>query len=272
MRLAHVSDLHLSPPGREDRAKGLTSHDVATAIADDLAMISDGLDLVVVSGDLTEEADPESFAAFERIFSRIELPIAVVPGNHDGPLGMRNYARQSSVLAGWDISNRIVEIAGTNLLGLDTCVENMIQGAVSSNEIAMVGDEIARESNRRLIVVMHHPPLLLGLETFDGFCQIKGGSKLLDVLVSGGRETLVLSGHVHRPYAAREGKLSCFVAGSMIAPYDSPLPFGDQPIRSAPLQDFYFIHDIGPGGRHVVTPQRVRSLASLGAAGLGSQL
>ena len=72
MRLAHVSDLHILPPGSEDGAGGATSHDKAAAIADDLAAVSAGLDLVVVSGDLTEEADGASFDSFVRIFSRIE--------------------------------------------------------------------------------------------------------------------------------------------------------------------------------------------------------
>jgi 3',5'-cyclic AMP phosphodiesterase CpdA len=263
MKLAHISDLHILPPGRETAANGLTSQGVATAIADDLIAISEGLDLVVVSGDLTDEADAESFAIFERIFSRIALPVVVVPGNHDGPSGMREYLRTSPVLAGWDISNRVIEIGGTRILGLDTCIDNLTQGALDAEAIALTEEELARTCDSRLIVVMHHPPLILGLETFDGFCRIARGDDLLGILGAADRDILVLSGHVHRPYTARAGNLSCFVAGSMIAPYDSHLPFGDHPIRPAPPQDFYFIHDIARGGRHVVTPQRVRGLASV---------
>lgn len=257
MRLAHVSDLHILPPGSEAEAQRPTSWDMATAIADDLVSISGGLDLVVVSGDLTEKADAASFATFERIFSRIDLPIVVVPGNHDGPSGMLDYVQQSSVLANWDISNRAVEIGGVRFLGLNTCVDNLTQGAIDADALTLVEAEIARQSDARLIVVMHHPPLLLGLDTFDGFCEIERGGELLRLLTTADQDILVLSGHVHRPFMARKGNLTCFVAGSMIAPYDSALPFGDDPIRPAALQDFYYIHDIDPGGHHVVTPQRV---------------
>lgn len=262
MRLAHISDLHLLPAGREHDLDGPGSHDIASAIVEDLVAISAGLDLVVVSGDLTDKADASSFEAFERLFSRVGLPVVVVPGNHDGPTGMRDYLGKSPLLAGWDISNRVLEIAGTKILGLDTCVDDLTQGAVTSEAIALVADEIARDRDSQLIVVMHHPPLLIGLETFDGFCRIERGAELLDVMTSAGRDVVVLSGHVHRPFFAREGTLSCYVAGSMIAPYDSPVPFGKHPIRPAPLQDFYFIHDIGQGGRHVVTPQRVAGIAA----------
>lgn len=261
MKLAHVSDLHLQPPGAESGIIGPTSHDIASAIVDDLIAIARGLDLIVVSGDLTEKADAASFIAFERMFSRIGIPIVVVPGNHDGPTAMRNYARQSSFLAHWDISKRAVEIGGMRLLGLDTCLENLTSGALGVDALALVETEIARQSEAPLILVMHHPPLLLGLKTFDGFCELDRGDELLRILKKTKKDILILSGHVHRPYSARKWNLSCHVAGSMVAPYDSALPFGDDPIRPAALQDFYFIHEIDAGGRHVVTPQRVRILA-----------
>ena len=173
------------------------------------------------------------------------MPILLVPGNHDGPSGLHEYARRSSPFAGWDISNRVVEVAGTRFLGLDTCVENLTQGALGPDAVALVEREVAQQGDCRLVVVMHHPPLLLGLDTFDGFSQISRGDEVIRILKSASQDIVVLSGHVHRPYTAREGNVTCFVAGSMTAPYDSPLPFGDHPIRPAPPQDFYFIHDIG---------------------------
>lgn len=260
MKLAHVSDLHLMPETRDARDHNPSALDVANAIADDLSAISQGLDLVVVSGDLTERADAESFAAFEQIFGRIGLPVIVVPGNHDGPAGMLDYVAASTQLADWHLSNRVVEIGGVRFLGLNTSVEGLTQGALDDKALALVEEELGRDSGQRLVVVMHHPPLVLGLQQFDGFAEIERGDELLGIITACAQEVIVLSGHVHRPYSARSGQLSCFVAGSMIAPFDSARPFGADPIRPASLQDFYYVHDIEPGGCHVVTPQRVRGL------------
>ena len=107
---------------------------------------------------------------------------------------------------------------------------------------------------------MHHPPLVLGLERFDSFCRLDGRRKFLGIAAAAEQRVTVVSGHVHRPYFAQDRNIVCFVAGSMVAPYDSALPFGDLPIRPTTLQDFYYVHDIGPEGHHVVTPQRVRGL------------
>lgn len=260
MRLAHVSDLHLLPPGGISPGKGTSPEDLARAVADDLASISAGIDLVVISGDLTEKADAASFGAFEEIFAAIGLPVVIVPGNHDGPAGFHGYAQTSRTFAGWNITNRTVDIAEFRFLGLDTCIERTTEGALDDAGLALVEQELARDSDSRLVIVMHHPPLVLGLAQFDGFCRLENGERLLQMLQSASSPTIVLSGHVHRPYTARQGNISCFVAGSMIAPYDSPLPFGETPIRPAEMQDFYYIHDLGTDGRHIVTPQRVRGL------------
>ncbi len=261
MRFAHVSDLHLEMNVSASPDHGLTSHEVTEAIAHDLISISEALDLVVVSGDLTENADAEAFATFERMFDDIGLPLIVVPGNHDGPAGMHDYSAFSDKFASWDITNRVVEIAGARFLGLNTCIEDVTEGAIDDEGLTLLADEIARNHDGNLVIVMHHPPLVLGLQQFDGFCHLDGRERLMEILGGARDQVIILSGHVHRPYVAVEGRITCHVAGSFFAPYDSALPFGDLPIRPTTLQDFYFIHDLDPGRRHLVTVQRVRGLA-----------
>ena len=261
MRFAHVSDLHLGLKA-DPANKGQTPRSVAAAIAGDLAEIAEALDLVVVSGDLTEHADPAAFLEFEQLFGAVGLPIIVVPGNHDGPAGMQSYAASSDTFSAWNISNRVVEFAGVRFLGLNSCLEGRTEGALEDEGLALLAEEVAQDLPGRLVIVMHHPPLLLGLQVFDSFCRLGSRDRLMDILGRANRPVTILSGHVHRPYTATQGNIACFVAGSPVAPYDSPLPFGDHPIRPAALQDFYYIHDFGSDGRHVVTPQRVRGLAA----------
>ncbi|MXQ09853.1 hypothetical protein GQ651_18560 [Alphaproteobacteria bacterium GH1-50] len=258
MRLAHVSDLHLVE--HEDGA-GASPLAVARAIAEDIAAIRDALDLVVVSGDLTDRAEPAAFAAFEDIFAAIGLPLITIPGNHDGPAGMHAYTATSDRFAGWHITNRVVEHGALRFLGLDSCLQDTTEGALDQDALDILEAEVTRRDAPPLVIVMHHPPLLLGLKRFDGFCELEGHDRLMGILRAADAPITVLSGHVHRPYTVQEGRITCHVAGSMVAPYDSPLPFGDSPIRPTTPQDFYYIHDIEPGGAHVVTPQRVRGLA-----------
>lgn len=260
MRFAHISDLHLLTPESVSTKEGANAQIVAEAIARDLARIAASLDLVVVSGDLTDRAEPAAFAIFEELFGEIGLPVVTVPGNHDGPAGMRAYSASSKRFCDWNITNRVIEFGGSRFLGLDTCIEATTEGEIGEAGLDLLEAEVAQQASSQLVVVMHHPPLLLGLKTFDSFCQLKGRERLLEILSAAQQQVIVLSGHVHRPYSVLKCNVACFVAGSMAAPYDSELPFGDLPIRPATLQDFYYIHDISPDGAHIVTPQRVLGL------------
>ena len=72
VRLAHLSDVHF----------GKIAH---PGIVD--ALVAEvngaGLDLVVVSGDLTQRARSAEFEAARRMLDAFEPPTLVVPGNHD---------------------------------------------------------------------------------------------------------------------------------------------------------------------------------------------
>ena len=138
MKLAHISDLHLLPDASNSAQQKPSSTDVASAIANDLAAIAKGLDLVVVSGDIAEHADAESFANFEQLFAGIVLPVVIVPGNHDGPAGILDYVASSLLFADWHLTNRLIEIGGIRFLGLNTSVEALTQGALDDEALSLV--------------------------------------------------------------------------------------------------------------------------------------
>src|SRR5438309_4295198 len=72
--VVHLSDLHF---GRTDPAL------IEPLLA---ALRTIRPTVVVVSGDLTQRAREEEFEQARDFLSRIEVPLVVVPGNHDVPL------------------------------------------------------------------------------------------------------------------------------------------------------------------------------------------
>jgi 3',5'-cyclic AMP phosphodiesterase CpdA len=71
-RLAHLSDIHFGKIAHERVVPALVEE------AND-----EGLDLVVISGDLTQRARTHEFEAAKRMIDAFEAPVLVVPGNHD---------------------------------------------------------------------------------------------------------------------------------------------------------------------------------------------
>ncbi len=254
MRFAHVSDLHLCHG--PDADTGLSAHafSVAEAMARDLARIREALDFVVVSGDLTDDAHPASFAAFERLFRPVGLPVVTIPGNHDGPAA---YVQEASraFLANCDITGRAVEMGEILVLGLNTCLENKTIGAISQEDTDLVANKLAMPGAKRAVVVMHHPPFPPGLRDFDEIAELLGAPEFATQLASASNPPVILSGHVHRAYQARYNGVTCFVAGSPAMPFTSDLPFGNSPIRPSIEECRYFVHSLNADGRHVVTSQ-----------------
>lgn len=71
-RIAHVSDIHFGAIGDERVVDALVE---AVNAAD--------VDVVCVSGDLTQRARHREFAAAKEMLARFDAPVIVVPGNHD---------------------------------------------------------------------------------------------------------------------------------------------------------------------------------------------
>src|SRR6188474_2365337 len=73
MRLAHLSDLHF---GHHDAT-------VAAALAPELN--AQKLDLVVISGDFTQDGEEDEFQTARAFIDTLDAPVFAVPGNHDVP-------------------------------------------------------------------------------------------------------------------------------------------------------------------------------------------
>lgn len=228
----------------------------AEAIARDLARISGILDFIVLSGDVTDDAHPESFRAFEELFAPIAAPIFTIPGNHDGPAA---YFREagSGFLAERDITGRVVDLGGLRLLGLNTSVEEETTGALTARELDLAARELASDGHGQLVIVMHHPPFAPGLREFDDIARLDGAEEFAHLVRGARRAPIVLCGHVHRVYQATWNGAACFIAGSPALPFTSELPYGDRPIHPSDEQCAYFVHAIDGAGTHVVTPQPI---------------
>lgn len=257
MRFAHISDLHLQQGPDADKTAGTRFQRIAEAIAADLERIAGILDFIVHTGDMTDDAHPDSFAEFERIFSNLEPRLFTIPGNHDGPGAYFEQARHG-FLARTNLAGRIIDLGGLRLLGLNTNIEGRTEGALDEEGLELARIELAREQATPLVIAMHHPPFQLGLDEFDEIARLEGSAKLARMVQAASQPPLILSGHVHRMYHAHWHNASCHVAGSPPLPFTSQHPFGSTPIHPSENEFRYLVHELHETGSHVVTPQPFR--------------
>jgi 3',5'-cyclic AMP phosphodiesterase CpdA len=188
--LAHVSDLHF---GR---------HDPALAEALLAALAEAAPDLVVVSGDLTQRARTEQFAAARAFLERVAAPTLVVPGNHDVPLWnpLRRFFRPRTRFGRYVTSVRMPSHADEEIavLGLDTSRRLPFKnGRVSAGQMAELHRFFAAApASATRILVTHHPLALPAGAVAEDFDAVGRSRAALDAVARSGVH-LMLSGHFH---------------------------------------------------------------------------
>ncbi len=196
MRIIQLSDVHF---GAEDApALNAATAYVATA----------GADLLMITGDLTLNGLPEEFRAAEHWLTRMPQPMLVTPGNHDTPYWnlllrtlepfkrYRRFIGQPSS-ARFDAPGLHARMINTSrgaqprldwskgAINLDlarTACEAVCEGA--ADELRMIG--------------CHHPLVEVSGSPVSG--DVHRGQAAARLFCEGGVD-LVLSGHVHKPFA-----------------------------------------------------------------------
>lgn len=183
--IAHVSDLHF---GRHDP-------DVVSGLATDIAQAQ--VDLVVVSGDLTQRARSREFAAALQFLSSLSCPFVAVPGNHDIPL-YNPLRRLGSPFSAYlrhfgDPMPRHFD-AELAVLGFNTAVGFTWKGGLVRHSQVAALREWARQAGPRLRVVFAHHPF--SVAPSGGHSLVRRSALAIQAMEMEGVD-LLLTGHHH---------------------------------------------------------------------------
>jgi 3',5'-cyclic AMP phosphodiesterase CpdA len=194
IRLFHVSDLHF---GREDKA----------ALAwFKQAVEEERPDAVICTGDLTQRARREEFAAASAYLETMPVPVTVEPGNHDLPYfnpierffnPYKRYGRLERLI------ERPLDIKNVVVVPLKTTARfqlrhNWSWGVVGRGALARTLALMKSVAPGHVkLVACHHP--LVDKQGLHSSGKTIRGREALEALAGAGADA-VLSGHVHDPF------------------------------------------------------------------------
>jgi len=186
VRLAHLTDLHF---GAEDP-------DVVAGLRADV--IAQGVDRVLVSGDLTMRARERQFRAAAGLLESLGCPWTSVPGNHDLPLDLV-WSRMVRPLAGYrrfiDAEPQpLLRTDELQVLGLSTARSYRWKGGrIDAGQVARIGSGFAGPARLR-VLMLHHPVFRPAQR--QGQAIVLGVDRALRAAAGAGVD-LVLCGHDH---------------------------------------------------------------------------
>jgi 3',5'-cyclic AMP phosphodiesterase CpdA len=194
IRLFHVSDLHF---GREDKeALAWFARTVET----------ERPDAVICTGDLTQRAKREEFAAATAYLEKMPVPVTIECGNHDLPYfnlferffrPYRRYGRLEKMI------ERPLDIKNVVVVPLKTTARfqwrhNWSWGVVGRSSLAKALELLGTIGEGHVkLVACHHP--LVDKEGLHSSAKTIRGREALEALSKAGAHA-VLSGHVHDPF------------------------------------------------------------------------
>lgn len=148
---------------------------------------------VLVKGDLTNDGEPEEFAAFDACYrGAFGDRLHVVRGNHDAYRGQHDYE-----------GTQLVDLPGVRVAMLDTAIPHSEQGTISAQQLEWL-DTVAAEADRPVIVMGHHhqwigESLGSGVRGDNYFGLRPEASDALADLVGRRRSVIAYAaGHTHR--------------------------------------------------------------------------
>ena len=179
-RILHLSDIHF----------GQVNLHVIDLIPKDI-------DLLILTGDLTQRAKRTQFNAALEFFERFNCPIFLIPGNHDVPLYnfflriFNPYRRYKKFMK--DYLSDFYENETVAVFGLWTLNPLTVQsGKLYSKQLARMREKMSEiPSTKVRIIAAHHP--LLHIDSSPGAPQLQ---KILNI-----NPDLMMWGHEHQSSA-----------------------------------------------------------------------
>ena len=203
MLIAQISDFHIRPP-EEPKVYGVDTNAMTDAAIAAITALDPLPDCVLVTGDLADCGREQEYMLAEAMLARLEMPVYVIPGNHDlrevmrGKLG----ARYPYLAEAGRFLSYVVDDFPVRLIGLDTVIEGEGGGEICADREAWFAERLAEGDGRPTLVFMHHAPFATGVYGMDEImCRV---SDNFGAIVRAHPEIeRIVCGHYHRPIARR---------------------------------------------------------------------
>ena len=213
MLIAHISDFHGFAHAAETSLVRADAADAARKVVEDIAAYAPAIDAAIFTGDLVDGGTEENYALLKDILAPLDMPVFVVPGNHDTRVGLRAAFRDTLSFPSDGTAHYAARIGGIRLLALDTLVDGQVYGTLDDAQLAWLDQTLAADHPGPTIVAVHHPPCPSGMDALD-VMALRGGKDRLGQILSGiTGPVVVLAGHIHRPFQAFWNGAFCQVGG-----------------------------------------------------------
>ena len=226
LRVIQISDFHLLADAGE-RLREVDTHATLAAVIERVRAESPAPDLVLATGDLSQDGLLGSYRRVKTLLRRLDAPVYCLPGNHD------DAARFAAAMPGDGVHvARELCRNGWQIVFLDSTVPGEEDGRLADGELDGLDRALAARPGLHALVCLHHHPVAVG-GAWGDFVSLANPDDLFAVLDRHPQVRGLLWGHVHHPFEGARGAVRLMATPSTCFQFapgpGGSLATGDEP-------------------------------------------
>lgn len=182
------------------RLLGLDTLASFNAVIDQALAECPEIDLVLATGDITQDGSSAAYQRFIDARARIPAPCYWIPGNHD------NAARMAEVGAAHGLSQPWVDAGAWRIVLLDSSQPGQVAGYLDDTQLAQLDAALASAGSRYVLICLHHHPVPIGSDWMEPI-GLRNPDALFARLDADLRVRAVLWGHIHQCLDQQRGPM-----------------------------------------------------------------
>ena len=189
--MVQISDCHLFA-SVERRLLVLNTEDSLRQVVDLVAKEHPRVDVVIATGDLSQDGSTESYRRFQQHINRLNAPCFWLQGNHDIKAPMINVLGGQSCL-----SPCLIEQGDWRIIMLNSSVEHEVPGYFQPSELVFLHDMLEKTRHHHTMICLHHHPLPMGCKWLDTQV-VKNAADFWKIVDDFDHVRAIAWGHVHQ--------------------------------------------------------------------------
>jgi Icc protein len=208
LKLIQISDCHLSAERGADYRGQNADRNLDSVLQ--VARAWDP-DLVLVTGDISEDASAASYARVAVMLGTFGSPLLVLPGNHDDPSVMRRHFHNGP----WG-GPFVKEMGDWLLVLLDSSAPGKISGVLSQQMLEKLDQQLRGSDAKFILIALHHQPVPVGAPWIDKYA-LEEPQRLFHHIDRDRRVRCISWGHVHHDFQQTRNGATLLGAPSAVA-------------------------------------------------------
>lgn len=203
INLLQITDTHLFS-SESTGLLGVNTLDSFRAVLEHIQgdVTAPDFDLVLATGDLSQDHSARSYERFSEEISRLNKQVVWLPGNHDQPEQM------NQALMGFNILGAKHLIwQDWQLIMLDTQVERQPYGYLSEQQLENLEIALNEYPDKHTMILMHHQVLPVGSHWLDQH-NVKNQDRFHGLIANYKNVRAVVFGHVHQNFEMMHNRVA----------------------------------------------------------------